>query len=434
MAAYNRDAVNFDYRKPINDREMDRIWRAANPMRAAKRFAEELYGSAHEWDPDFINSLRAMNSETATVKADYPGNLGIGRRVETVVNLLAIAEREGVGVSQDRTQRLLEKLAYIEEQPSPYAVNLGIEVEVYLASVTPPEELRDQMSEEDYAELMLAWRHRAIQSEAAGVPYTHDALWEFGHKPAHHYLTLSREVQALMRLSLINPDYSRHGLHITIGGVSTRYDNGPQVLARALEGAGWCSSSLRILSPGNEKDGVGATTLRWACKGVAGVKERNGYEIEEGDRVAVEIRTLQLKSMAGLDRTLRSAYALGAALKAHQTPGALSRPEGELAAVWSQFSSGLDAIYEQYGMDAPSKGWRANGHGDREINEPTHFALTDNFKRLGALLKQAERDPASEGAKFQNEVQRLVILSRGVAMAILNRTRPAPQPGNSPGN
>lgn len=292
-------------------------------------------------------------------------------------------------------------------------------MEIYAPTILPPKDVflrwpKDQRA--DYIYQKLGGYH---QSKAAGVPRDKDGLWEFANRPVHHYLTLSREVQALMRLGLMNPEKSAHPMHLTVGGVTSDGPAGAEadILARSLEATGWCSSSSRMLKPATGKES-------WIQKGDAGIKERERDEIALSGTRAIEIRTMEHQGLGKLDRSLRSIYALGSALRAYQgiTEGRAPSSDDEqaLADVWREFSSRSNQLFTDQGLDSPT-GQRWTGYIDPEDG----IKMDGNFYQFGQLLKDAEADPQSPGGRFQDAMQDLVISARKEALAILERTAKA---------
>ncbi|MEK7074310.1 MAG: hypothetical protein AAB968_00930, partial [Patescibacteria group bacterium] len=279
-------------------------------------------------------------------------------------------------------------LEYREDHPSPYTPTLGVEVEIREQSVLPPE--AKLWSETKREQFLNKKKKPYRETETLGVGAGKDKFWEFANEPTRYYATLSREVQALIEMGLINPNYPRHPLHITIGGITLGvqmhelYEHADSravtveeaadhfisgsgketfVLARTLEAAGWSTTGGRLLRPYLTKGEHNA----WGVKGVGGVKERKSSEIKLGIREAVEFRTFQLQNLTGLDRTLRSAFLLGAALHAYQTEArGESVTTGEdpvireqLSAIWEKFSHESQKIFSAYNLADPKNAWHA---------------------------------------------------------------------------
>ena len=183
------------------------------------------------------------------------------------------------------------------------------------------------------------------------------------------------------------------------------------VLARTLEAAGWSTTGGRLLRPYLVKGVHGA----WGAKGVGGVKERKSDEIKLGIHEAVEFRTFQLQNLTGLDRTLRSAFLLGAALHAYQTEarGESVTTEGDpvireqLSAIWEKFSHESQKIFSAYNLADPKNAWHAPSYADS-----ADMRAENPFKHLGDTIDEARQHPDSQGAEFVAEIRRLIITTR----------------------
>ncbi|MBI2056421.1 MAG: hypothetical protein HYT37_03490 [Candidatus Sungbacteria bacterium] len=310
-------------------------------------------------------------------------------------------------------------LEYREENPSPLTPTLGIEIEIREKSVFSGEELKKlHGTDEDWnIDIYEKKKDKYKKTVAMGIPYGYDKFWEFAHKPVKNYLTLSREVQALIEMGLINKEYAKHPLHMTIGWISKEAKGGGDVflLARALEATGWSTTGGRLLRP------YKASANGWNVKGEGGVMERYSQEIDLDVPYAVEIRTFQLQSLAGLDRMLRSAFFLGAALRAHLetknsgkffTQNAINTVEGlaieKLAEVWESFAIECSRLFDKFQLKHPDEIWPAPNKFD-----DTYKQNTNPFVPFAALLDEAKDDPQkSQGADFVKKIRALVIEHR----------------------
>ncbi|MEK7561122.1 MAG: hypothetical protein AAB539_04180 [Patescibacteria group bacterium] len=327
-------------------------------------------------------------------------------------------------------------LEYHEENPSPYAPTLGIEIEIREQSVRPKD--AETWTDTQHSRWRSSTREKYSKTAKLGVPAGNDKLWEFAHKPVHYYHTLSREVQALIEMGLIPMDkenaeddtissskkewWPKHPLHLTIGGITTLPESVSEsvstqayILSRALEATGWSTTGWRLLRPYKRRS--------WNIKGAAGIYDRYEDELELGQTKGIELRTLQLQSLTGLDRTLRSAFLLGAALKAyqeeeiaketnnvvsHQTPERI-----ELSQAWNQFAERCCDIFGQYGIEAPQN-WDAWDYGHFDpVTEPTAF------QPFAALLNDARENKTGRGAEFVRDMRKLVISTRAKIARIL---------------
>ncbi len=332
---------------------------------------------------------------------------GSSDRLDAIRGLYALADEQlNIGPGRRNSGRILQRLES-KERPSRYGVGLGIEIEIERSSLTAPE-YPEEMSVDELADIMIARLAMLDRASAAGVPSPLEEgpgiLKEYAHLPAKHYITLSREVQLLAALGLVNPEYTEHPLHVTTSRVTSQGPKGKGVvlLTRALEATGWCSSAERIRRPIGE---FGS----WAFKGKSGIKERERQEIVGDAQCATETRTWTVRSLSGLNRTLRSWYGLGGALRAYQTEGKLDPVQKELSAVWQEFDTAAQAVFFEYGMDACYGDWRANEIKPRLYNIYPKTDMGADFMRLADLLEQAASDPNSDGAHFQEKMQQVVI-------------------------
>jgi hypothetical protein len=371
-------------------------------------------------DPDFGPSNRQRNLEN---KVPLPKL----ERWEVVENLIALKEERLDLPPGDnpRRQRLLETMTYHEKNPSPHAITLGLEVEVEREAFTdrePADATADERADAEY-QRRLDFR----RTEQLGVPAGNDAEWEFALLPAEHYLTTSRETQALMQLGLIPSEYPQPA-HLTIGGITSRGPTGKAafMLARGLEATGWSTSAERVRQPID-----GDPTDNWLFKGKGGLKEREPDEISGAATSAVELRILEVHGQSGLHRTLRTAYGLGAATSAFQEVAKPDRPlpnadQQELAQIWEDYSDAAGQLFERYGMANPAQQeWTTITHIDPETQTPASHEFGADFLRFAELLSEAET-PDTDGAKFQEAAQDLALAGRRRAMAVLDRTRPTP--------
>lgn len=297
------------------------------------------------------------------------------------------------------------------------------------------------------AEFLKKKKQPYKKTEQLGVPAGKDKFWEFANAPTHYYATLSREVQALIEMGLIDPSYPRHPLHITIGGISLGVsmnelygdnssieqnadvlipESGKEtfVLARSLEASGWSTTGGRLLRPYLVKGEHNA----WAVKGVGGVKERPQDQIKLGVKKAVEFRTFQLQNFAGLDRTLRSAFLLGTALRAYQTEAQGAPYEegekpfirGELSEIWKNFSHESQMIFSAYDLADPQNVWQAPNCLDTD-----HDRRENPFKDFGDVLDEGRQHPQSRGAEFVAEMRGLIITTRKQVADIIYKKIPS---------
>lgn len=349
--------------------------------------------------------------------------LEVESRLETVKRLRheVKKEQEMAGEPEDEGTAFLRRhwLEYREEHPPSYAPTLGIEIEIREWTLLPPE-AKDWTEEEKY-NFTLPKRELFEKTEAMGVGRGNDAFWEFAHRPVRHYATLSAEVQALMEMGLINKEYRKHSLHITLGGITSVGDGeswrGAFVLARVLESTGWGTTGGRIMRPYLLRRGA------WTYKGEAGVKERAREEIALGGTRAIEIRTMQVQGLACLDRLLRSSYLLGAALRAYQEKERGDAPASvdtdsemceTLANIWALFADLAKNIFEKYGLADPRLIWEVPDKNHKDGEE-----AQGEFVPFATLLDDARQHPKSRGAEFVAEMRGLIIHTRAEIAALI---------------
>ncbi len=409
---------------PLGDRERQGLVENLEWMR--RRFEEsftyqprpthENSAEAEEFDNYEDYGIQNDEARDEEIEDDYKNlkELEIESRLETIKRLRhEISKEKGLEeeTEEDKTKFLRRHwLGYREENPSPYAPTLGIEIEI-----------RDQSldAEDFYKKSNLIEKYR--KTPRMGVPSGYDAFWEFAHRPVHYYHTLSKEVAALIEMGLINQAYTKHSLHLTIGGITT-YDKGgyefkeggTYLLARALEATGYSITGGRLLRP------YLTGRMSWDAKGAkGGVLERFPEDIALGVPAAVEMRTFQLQGITGLDRLLKSAFLLGAALKAYQreavTGEKLDETETKLAEVWGDFSNSLAAIFEEYNLKNPGEAWVAPNSdgllGPAKL-EVIYAKGKSDFIPLAKLLEEARLNPQSNGAEFVKKVRGLIIKAR----------------------
>ncbi len=371
-----------------------------------------------------IKAWQAMG-DPAVLAIDYAkGLLGFGSEPLEVSQAGLDEFRDGDWLGAARrvlSDRLVERLVERETNPSPLAVPMGLELEVFIRHLLPNKEVTDSWTPDDYADYLVRKLEGFRWTETAGIPKGKDGVWEFAHDPVRHYLTLVRQMQALASLRLLEFDHNDHPLHVTLGEISSEGPGGEGVfvLARAMEATGWSSSAHRLRQPELEESS-------WRDKGKAGVKERPPDQIKSvgtlPSKSAVEFRVFEVGNLEGLELTLYGMYSLGSALRAHQsmlrgTTDSDNDNERALAAIWADFENRAAELFEKFQMAAPSREmWQ-----HREA--PGSNRLGPDFGRLASLLEQAEADSESEGARFQYQIRSLVMQAGSRAMAILDRTR-----------
>ncbi len=393
------------------------------------------------YDTEDERNMSREDEDDDEARYDYRENRlrEVESRIE-VVKRLRYEAKKGQEIQEDPEDddgTFLRRhwLEYREEHPSPYTPTLGIEIEIREQSAVPPE-----VEPWDKDEFLEDKKKMYERTEELGVPAGNDKFWEFAHAPVHYYATLSREVQALIEMGLINPQYPRHPLHITIGGITLGksmedlYDevagregrrevsetannimpeSGKEVfvLARSLEATGWSTTGGRLLRPYLAKGARQA----WAIKGVGGVKERSRLEIGLGVPEAVEFRTFQVQNFTGLDRTLRSAFLLGTALRAYQAEAKNTSWEEEsdatsgkeLSGIWKHFSNEARRIFSEYNIPDPQDAWRTPYYADAD-----NVRAENLFKQLGDMLDEGRQHPQSRGAEFVAAMRGLIITTR----------------------
>jgi hypothetical protein len=350
-------------------------------------------------------------------------------RLEIVKNLRIEAQKEkDPDTDPEEPDDFLRKhfLEYKEKNPSSYGVTLGIEIEIPEKTVLPKELVKNySYDDEVYAERNKYYK-KFREAEKIGVPNGGDLFWEFAHQPARNPLTISREVQALVGMGLINKKYAKYPLHVTLGGITSNSDDtGYQahVLSHALEATGWSTNANRLTRPYKTRYGS------WTQKGDAGIRERvEGWNEVKTDKdlgirdVGVEFRTLQFQSLSGLDRHLHSAYYLGTALRAYQDRKQSKQDtdlvRAELADIWMEFSEKCSRLFTDIGLDVPSQKWRINCDYSNEQS---------SFKDLAKILGEGTTNKESKSAKFIHDMRLLIIQTRTKVKEVLEKEKPMPK-------
>lgn len=166
----------------------------------------------------------------------------------------------------------------------------------------------------------------------------------------------------------------------------------------------------------------------WTYKGQAGVKERDASEMQLNASRGIEIRTMQVQGLTGLDRLLRSCYLLGTALRAYQKkergdPLAFADTDSDmregLALIWQSFDEQTKRIFQKYKLTDPSMIWEVPDRYHTDTEEPT-----GDFVPFAALLDEARQHPQSRGAKFVAEMRELVITIRKQVADIIYEKNP----------
>lgn len=115
---------------------------------------------------------------------------------------------------------------------------------------------------------------------------------------------------------------------------------------------------------------------------------------------------------------LRSAYFLGAALKAYQRVNDV-RQKGEnisdeeiiLADIWKDFSGKIREIFLEFELPEPDLSW---------LNpDDTGQSRASQFFALAAMIDEAEADSKSRGGEFVKEIRKLIIGTRAKIAKII---------------
>lgn len=300
-------------------------------VRANQEFLEEESNNENQDSEEEIDRYAEWNEDKFKILFNH----------DRLISLDALLKEKGL---QDKElEKAIEKirgrhsLEFKENKKNPYTPTIGIEIEV------PKRYMSDAKTILDYQ-----------RTTTLGIPPGEDAGWEFSNWPVHYYLTLPREVQQLIHLGLIQEDKKRFPLHISLGGIKEDKYNSPYLLLHSLEATGWTTDEERLKKPWLRAEKFESHDKRsWNRRGVGGITPQYSkidLPGKEGESV-LEFRTFQLQSLAGLDRTLRSIYYLGAALKAYQTPiDKNDLIKGQLAHIWHNFDRESTKIFERYNL------------------------------------------------------------------------------------
>jgi hypothetical protein len=382
---------------------LESLQKATTPGKIALQYARLFYAET----PDTSMNYQPHDGQSTD-------DLG---RLNTARNLHAIAEERGAVQRGDTIAPfILSRLTRLERMPSPYSVPVGVELEVTESSLMGPAEgsLHDITAR---IETKMADIVRVI---GAGVPERDEdageMFIEFATDATYQYETIGREVQHMLALNVVG-EHQRTPLHMTIGNITTQGPKGrvSYIIARCLEATGWSCDGERL-----RQGLVGINT--WALRGAAGLHEREADSIQLGSTAAVEQRTLIFKDQDGFIRTLRSGTLLGAAGAAYQYEGDRDAVRTGLAQIWETFDAAACALFQEYGMASPSDSdtWIATELDYDDSSRKIEPHLCQNFRQLANLLDEAETNPDSDGAHFQDAVQRLIISHRSQVAALLS--------------
>lgn len=324
-----------------------------------------------------------------------------------------LRKKAGLETANFTTHQFLE---HKENNPSPYGVTLGIEIEIPEESVLPTGSR--SWSREKKDEFLNEERKKYEETEKMGVPRDTDQFWEFANLPAHNPETLAREAEALIGMELIDKKYAKFPLHVTIGGITFTHCPAKKredalVLIRAMDATGWCTDGDRLTRLYHDKES------NWMVKSRSGILERDTNENFLADKngqikTALEFRTPQLQSLFGLDRYLRSVYYLGSALRAYQNIDEKDQISKNLSKIWEKFSKECVTIFEQYGLESPRKWWEIDFLNPNEDSP---------FKDLAKLLDKAKNDTKSRKAQFVHDIRLLIIQTRSEVKEIIEKDR-----------
>ena len=405
-----------------------------NQENITKEEENENFYAEHEADLFYDTETDGRMREECYKKGDM---LSAVERLAIVKNLRIEARKEKEPhADPEQPDNFLRRhfLEYKEKYPSPYGVTLGIEIEIPDETVLPKELWLENietsgLSSQEFYDKREKYQEKYKISEQIGVPNGNDLFWEFAHEPVRNPLTLAREVQALVGMGLINTEYTKYPLHVTLGGITSDGLGGEEthLLSHAMEATAWSTDAERLLFPyHNLKD----SWLGKGGRGKAGVRERG---VEEGKvmndmkisdeqgigNVGVEFRTPQLQSLSGLDRYLHSIYYLGTALRSFQekkgdeydTDPVLK----ELSDIWTEFSENCKKLFSENGLKKPSDFW--------ELNKESPDAPS-SFKDLAKILEEGTTDKESSSAKFIHDMRLLIIQTRTKVKQIIEQNLP----------
>ena len=373
-----------------------------SPDRWALEAARIALGQSHGNTSRYLDHLVALPAKDRTQAL-----ANIWTRIDATSTARKLGERV-LGIANR------EEFGY-----SPYAVPIGIEVEVEADSL-----VRDRTT--DTPDERLEYMRSKLQGfhdvEQDGIPAGQDEEWEYAHRPARHYRTLLREVHALDKLDLLNLGYP-NPLHVTLGDITTEGPGGDEVyvLAQSLLATGWSTTGDRIRQPLDKDHGT------WAHLSKGGVHEREPADVMPPSSTAVEFRVHTAQGFGNVALTLRAFYELGAALRAYQMEvnrDDLADEQVALSAIWQEFSANARELFCEHELADPGVGpWHAEGeHSSMGKTKK----LDDNYVALAALLDDAAANHNSKSRQTQDEFRRLFIQQGARAMKILDSTRTAP--------
>lgn len=250
-------------------------------------------------------------------------------------------------LSAQEWHRLIEKrqLRKKEENPSPYTPSLGIELEVHSKAVT---DTVKNFAYEKSVSLSPAWRELSARYGIKRDIFDPIPVIELNIGPVSNYELISRQVQELYRLGLLNPEHRISPLHLNVGGINK--DRDALLFHQFLSSTGWTTTGKRLSDEGPYDKGRMGLYFKYKTLNlpkVEGIPQGDPRNIE----VVLESRTHSLGSLSGLNRTLKTAFMLGTALKAYQKPvDDRDEIENSLAEVWSGFRDDYEALMKEFGV------------------------------------------------------------------------------------
>lgn len=162
----------------------------------------------------------------------------------------------------------------------------------------------------------------------------HDGYREFAFNPKHHHQDITEVARGLYEKGVLQ-DGEVYPLHVTLGGLSAKKGSWAVLMAAELSGG---ASGARMRQIGT-----------WSQKGEAGIRQRSARELSLGASVAIEMRSLEARSLSQLGHVLQVAQTAGGVLL-HKLSGDTAR-----AKQWHELRSCMVEAAEQKDIDARVK-------------------------------------------------------------------------------
>jgi hypothetical protein len=201
----------------------------------------------------------------------------------------------------------------------------------------------------------LQYKERVEGVFGEDVAERSDGFTEFAFNPKQHHEEIVDTARRLYEQDILRSNES-YPLHVTLGGIAAQHSSWLILMAAELSGG---VSPERIIQIGT-----------WSQKGQAGIRQRGARELQLGQSVAIELRSLEVQDIEQLETTLAICLRAGGLLlsKLAGDPGAQSR--------WHELHRVLLYMTDHKGIDARTR-WK-NPHIDITPWQRLATALADS--------------------------------------------------------